>query len=214
MNTKPAIALASGVALVIVGLLIVLLWPDGPDVRIYSSLPEREQQQPIGAAGIGSGDDRGVVTNERTTDMENAMRLALEQAGGKAGDLDVTYEPLDDSDVIGESPAAVVQANARRAADDDSTAVYICDFTSDATQESIPILSRARIPQISVSSTRVGLTKQDLRGDVTSPTAITRHSVATPRATATSCASSRMPPSTPRRCWRSWRRPTPARGSR
>jgi len=168
MNKNPAIALAAGVALVVIGVLIVLLWPDGSDVRIYSSLPEREQQQPSAAASIGS-DDRGVVTNERTADMENAMRLALAQAGGRAGDLDVTYTPLDDSDVVGESPAAVVQANARRAADDDSTAVYIGDFTSDATQESIPILSRARIAQISVSSTRVGLTKQDLRGDVNEP---------------------------------------------
>jgi len=97
------------------------------------------------------------------------MQLALDQAGGKAGDFDVTYERLDGSDASGATPAAVVQANARRVAQDAAAAVYIGDFTSDATQESIPILSRAKIPQISVSSTRVGLTKKDIRGDVDEP---------------------------------------------
>lgn len=165
----PAIPLAVGAVLVVCGLAIVLLWPDGSDpLRIYSSLPQREQL-PLEDDNIGVGGNPRVVPNERTTDMQNAMKLALAQAGHKAGDRDVTYQPLDDSDAIGESPAAVVQANARRAADDDNTAVYIGDFTSDATQQSIPILSLARIPQISVSSTRVGLTKKDPEGDVNEP---------------------------------------------
>ncbi|MGI9099855.1 MAG: ABC transporter substrate-binding protein [Solirubrobacteraceae bacterium] len=165
---RSALALAV-IALAAVVVAILVVGSGDHSLRIYSSLPEREQQQPLGTVGSGLGGDLGVVRNERTRDLEDAMRLALNQAGRKAGDFDVTYQALDDSDVIGESPAALVQANAREAADDDDTAVYIGDLTSGATQESIPILSRAKIPQISMSSTRIGLTKKDPRGDVNEP---------------------------------------------
>ncbi len=158
-----AVAIVIGLALILVGSAIV----SGPDrfdgIRIYSSLPQREQLQPAPDA------DPVVAPNKRTKGMENAMRLALDDAGGTVGDREVEYQPLDDSDANGASPAAIVQANARRAAHDTHAAVYIGDFTSGATQESLPILSRARVPQISVSSTRVGLTKRDPLGDVDEP---------------------------------------------
>lgn len=148
---------------------IVIPWADDQPLRIYSSQPGREPQQPASVARSGADRELRVVRNERTRDMEDAMRLALDQAGGKAGDFDVEYEPLDDSNAGGATPAAIVRANARRAADDDNAAVYIGEFTSDATQQSLPVLSRARVPQISVSSTRVGLTRRDPRGDVDEP---------------------------------------------
>lgn len=160
-------AVAGTASVVAIGLAIILLnLPGDPALRVYSSLPQRQQLQPLNAAG---SHDLPVVTNELTRDMQDAMRLALKQAGGQAGKFDVTYEPLDDSDDAGETPAALVQANARRAAKDDKTAVYIGDLTSGATQVSLPILSRAKIPQISMSSTRVGLTRPDGRGDVDEP---------------------------------------------
>ncbi len=161
------LALAALAAVAIIA--IVAGRPGDQPLRIYSSFREREQQQPLGAADSGSGRDPGVKRNQRTMDIENAMRLALKQAGYKAGDFDVVYKPLDSSDAHGESPAALIQENAHRAANDDDTAVYIGDFGSAPTQESIPILSRARVPQLSMSSTRVGLTKADPRGDVNEP---------------------------------------------
>lgn len=158
VNWKPVvIVFAIGMVLFAAGAAI-RLWPKGPDpLRVYSSLPQRERLE----SGSTGGSSTSVVRNERTADMENAIRLALAEAGGKANDRDVIYQPLDDSDDSGDSPAAVVQDNARRAAADPDTAIYIGEFTSDATQESLPILSRARVPQISVSSTRVGLTRRD-----------------------------------------------------
>ena len=128
-------------------------------LRIYSSLPEREQRS-AATAGRRSASTKG---------MQDAMRLALAQAKGRAGDFDVVYVPLDSSDVTGQSPAAVVQANARRAADDPNTVMYIGDLTSSAAQLSIPILSLARTPQISAWSPRVGLTQPDPLGDVDEP---------------------------------------------
>ena len=109
------------------------------------------------------------TVSKRTADVEKAIRLALEEADGKAGDFDVEYTALDASDASGASPDALIQANARRAAADDRTAVYIGDFTSGASQQSIPILSRAHVAQISPASTRVGLTREDALTDIDEP---------------------------------------------
>jgi branched-chain amino acid transport system substrate-binding protein len=158
--------IAAIAALGAVVLIIVVSLPHHHALVIYSSLAQRQQQQPLEPAGSSA---LPVVANGLTRDMEDAIRLALKQADGKAGDLDVTYKPLDDSDATGESPTALVQANARQAAKDENTAVYIGDLTSGATQASLPILSDAKIPQISMTSTRIGLTTRDTRGDVDEP---------------------------------------------
>ena len=49
-------------------------------------------------------------------------------------------------------------ANAHAAADDNSTIGYVGEFNSGASAISIPVLNRAGIPQISPTSTAVGLT--------------------------------------------------------
>jgi hypothetical protein len=127
-------ALALVAAAVVAAILLTVPGSGSEPLRlIYSSLPERELRQLAPVASNGAT-DASVMTDERTREMERAMRLALEQAGGMAGDVAVRYEALDDSDATGASPAAVVQSNARRAADDDRTVVYIGDFTSDETQ--------------------------------------------------------------------------------
>lgn len=190
ISGHPVVTALALVAAVVVAILLTVPGGGPGPLRIYSSLPERELRQltPIASSGASDG---SVVTNERTRDMERAMRLALEQAGGRAGDSEVSYEPLDDSDATGASPAAVVQANARRAANDDRTAVYIGDFTSDATQQSLPILSlagsrRSRCPARGSGSH--GTTREAMS---TSRRATTRRRRATATATETSCESSR-----------------------
>ena len=56
--------------------------------------------------------------------MVNGIKLALEQAGNKAGDFTVKYESLDDSTAqAGSWTPEATTANARKAAQDDSTAV-------------------------------------------------------------------------------------------
>lgn len=110
-------------------------------LTVYSSLPLQGAQRP------------------QTTDMVNGIRLALKQAGGKAGPFTIKYVSRDDSSAqAGTWTAENVSANARAAAHDKSTAAYIGEFNSGASAISIPILSDAKVPQISPANTAVGLT--------------------------------------------------------
>jgi branched-chain amino acid transport system substrate-binding protein len=118
--------------------------PAGGNLTIYSSLPLQGAQRP------------------QTTDMVNGIRLALKQAGNKAGPFTIKYVSKDDSSAqAGTWTAENVSANARAAAQDKSTALYIGEFNSGASAISIPILSDAHIPQISPSNTAVGLTSDE-----------------------------------------------------
>jgi branched-chain amino acid transport system substrate-binding protein len=116
----------------------------GKTVTIYSSLPLQGASRP------------------QTTALVNGIKLALEQAGGKAGDTTVKYQSLDDSTAqAGSWTPEATQANASKAAQDDSTAVYIGEFNSGASAISIPVLNEAGVPQISPANTYVGLTSDE-----------------------------------------------------
>ena len=110
-------------------------------LKVYSSLPLQGASRP------------------QTTAMVDGIKLALEQAGNKAGDFTVEYESLDDSTAqAGSWTPEATTSNARKAAQDDATAVYIGEFNSGASAVSIPILNEAGVPQISPANTYVGLT--------------------------------------------------------
>jgi len=113
----------------------------GKKLTIYSSVPLQ------GASRV------------QTTAVVNGAKLALEQAGGKAGPHEINYVPLDDSTAqAGNWTPEQESANARKAAQDDSTAVYIGTFNSGAAAVAIPILNEAGVPMISPANTAVGLT--------------------------------------------------------
>ncbi len=113
-------------------------------VTVYSSLPLQGASRP------------------QTTAMVNGIKLALEQVGGKAGDITVNYKSLDDSTAqAGSWTPEAVSANARKAAQDDTTALYIGEFNSGGSAVSIPILNEAGVPQISPANTAVGLTTDE-----------------------------------------------------
>lgn len=117
---------------------------EGKTLKIYSSLPLQ------GASRV------------QTEAMVNGIKLALEQAGGKAGPHTIEYESLDDSTAqAGSWTPEAESANALKAAQDESTAVYIGPFNSGAAKVSIPILSEAGVPQISPANTYVGLTTNE-----------------------------------------------------
>ena len=111
---------------------------DAP-VTVYGSLP---------LTGPRSADGR---------DAADGTRLALEQAGGKAGSIDVRARFLDDAMGKDWDPVAV-GANARRAAQDSSTAAYIGELDSAPTRASVSITNDAGILQVSPGAGAVDLT--------------------------------------------------------
>jgi branched-chain amino acid transport system substrate-binding protein len=92
----------------------------------------------------------------------NGAKLALEKAGGKAGDFPIEYVSLDDSTAqAGGWEAGQTSSNARKAIADDSTIAYIGEFNSGATAISLPLLNEAGIAQVSPGNTAVGITSDD-----------------------------------------------------
>src|SRR3954471_16415524 len=99
------------------------------------------------------------ASRAQTTAGVNGAKLALEQAGNKAGSHTIKYEPLDDSTAqAGSWTPEQESSNARKAAQDKSTAFYLGTFNSGAAAVSIPILNEAGIPMVSPANTAVGLT--------------------------------------------------------
>ena len=100
-------------------------------------------------------------SRRQSQDIVNAIKLALEEAGGKVGALTVTYVSLDAA-----TPEAAdwtsdqVLDNARKAVRDQNTIAYIGDLDSGATALSLPLLNEAGVLQVSPSSTYAGLTRR------------------------------------------------------
>src|SRR5690349_2376228 len=113
----------------------------GKTVDIYSSLPLQ-----------------GASTSQ-TVPLVNGIKLALSQAGNKAGQWTVNYQSLDDSTAAaGKWDPAQTAANARKVAADPKAVYYMGEFNSGASEVSVPILNQAGIPQVSTANTYVGLT--------------------------------------------------------
>src|SRR5215212_3797789 len=109
---------------------------------VYVSLP---------LSGSGAADGHDVVLG---------AKLALADAGGRAGELPVKARYLDDTPGSGATPnwsPAQAAENARRAVEDSTAIAYLGDFDSGATRSSLPITNEADLLQVSPSSTAVDL---------------------------------------------------------
>ena len=115
----------------------------GNVVDVYSSLPMRG---PSGA---------------QATALVNGIKLALAQAGSRAGPFTVQYTALDDSGGPDGWDASQTAANARKASADPRAVYYIGEFDDDASEISMPILNEAGVPQVSPTNTYVGLTTNE-----------------------------------------------------
>jgi branched-chain amino acid transport system substrate-binding protein len=113
----------------------------GKTINIYSSLPLQG------------------ATSAQTLPAVNGMKLALSQAGGKAGQFTVKYTSLDDSTAAkGNYDLGQCAANARKVATDSNAVAYLGEFNSGCTEVSLPILNQSGLPMISPANTYVGLT--------------------------------------------------------
>jgi branched-chain amino acid transport system substrate-binding protein len=127
----------------------------GDTLTVYSSLPLQ---------GPHAAQARSII---------NAEKLALKEAGGKAGEYKVNFASRDDStagesDEPGWSPGRTAD-NAAKAAQDSRTIAYLGEFDSGASAVSIPITNEAGFVQISPAATAVGLTKLVPGADVGEP---------------------------------------------
>jgi branched-chain amino acid transport system substrate-binding protein len=96
----------------------------------------------------------------QTTTMVNAIKLAIGQRDGKAGNVTIEYESLDDATAqTGQWDAAKCAENAQKAAQDEEIIGWIGPFNSGCAAVQIPILNEAHLGMISPSNTYVGLTR-------------------------------------------------------
>ena len=134
-----------------------------------------------GGGSSGGGSDSGTVnvyssvplqgaSRAQTTALVEGAKLALKQAGNKAGNITVKYTSLDDSTAqAGTWTPEATSANARKVAQDDKAVAYIGEFNSGASAISMPILNEAGVPQISPANTAVGLTTNEPGADKGEP---------------------------------------------
>jgi branched-chain amino acid transport system substrate-binding protein len=113
----------------------------GSQLAIYSSLPLQ---------GPYAGISQQIVGGEK---------LALADAGGRAGRFKIGYVSLDDANPAnGQLSPGKAEVNAKAAAQDTSTIAYLGDYNSAATAVSLPLINAAGILQVSPASPYVGLT--------------------------------------------------------
>ena len=113
----------------------------GKVLTVYVSVPLRGVSRVSGAAVV------------------SGARLALAQAHGRVGEYRIALKALDDATVArgGWDPGQTT-INARAAVLDPTTIAYLGELNSGASAVSIPPLNRAGIPQVSPTSSAVGLT--------------------------------------------------------
>lgn len=115
----------------------------GRILTVYSSLPL------LGPSATGA---QAVLAGERR---------ALGEAGGHVGRYRIVLKALNDATVQrGDWDPGQTTINAHVAQQDPTTIGYLGDFNSGATAVAIPVLGRVGIPEISPTSTAVGLTSQ------------------------------------------------------
>jgi len=125
-----------------------------------------------GAGGGGGGEGEGATAKivsdlpmqganrAQTTTMVNAIKMAIAERDGKAGDINIEYEVLDDATAqAGQWDAAKCAENAQSAAQDEEIVGWIGPFNSGCAAVEIPILNEASLAMISPANTYTGLTK-------------------------------------------------------
>src|SRR3712207_6796176 len=120
----------------------------GDTLTVYSSLPLRGPYADV------------------ARDLVRAEKLALKEAGGRAGEFSISYVSLDSADPEeGRWTPGRVAANARKAVQDRQTIAYLGELETGASAISVPILNEGGILQVSPRDTFGGLTARGARGE-------------------------------------------------
>src|SRR3712207_3511063 len=120
----------------------------GDTLSVYSSLPLRGPYAEV------------------SRDIVRAEKLALKEAGGRAGEFSVNYTLLDSAEAeTGRWSPGRVASNARKAVQGRQTIAYLGELESGASAISVPILNEGGILQISPRDTFDGLLTRGGRGE-------------------------------------------------
>jgi branched-chain amino acid transport system substrate-binding protein len=132
------------------------------------------------AAGCGGGDEEGADTGggaeaktvkivsdlplqgssaAQTEQMNNAVKLYLQEINNKVGNYTIEFEAFDDSTAAkGAWDEATCAANARKYVEDESIIAVIGTFNSGCAKIEVPIANEASLAYVSPANTAVGLT--------------------------------------------------------
>jgi branched-chain amino acid transport system substrate-binding protein len=98
-------------------------------------------------------------TASQTEQMNNAMKLYLQQIGNKVGNYTIQFAAFDDSTAAkGAWDEALCAANARKYVEDTSVIGVIGTYNSGCAKIEVPIANEASLAYISPANTGVGLT--------------------------------------------------------
>jgi branched-chain amino acid transport system substrate-binding protein len=112
----------------------------GTTLTVYSSLPLQGPE------------------SSEATDVLDAERLALQQAGSKVGRYTITFKSLNDATSTGWSPKLIAD-NARTVIQNNNSVAYIGEIDPNASAQSIPITNADQVLQVSPYDTAIGLTE-------------------------------------------------------
>ena len=113
-----------------------------------------------GTIDIWSSLPRQGSSKAQTDTMVNAIKMAIEERGGKVGGYTINYVDKDDSTAAaGKWDEATEIKNANDAVANDKLVAYLGTLNSGAAKLSIPILCTKGIVMVSAANTAVGLTK-------------------------------------------------------
>lgn len=112
----------------------------GTQLTIYSSLPLQGPE------------------SSQASDVLDAERLALQQAGDKVNRYTINFVSLNDATSAGWSPK-LIAANARTVIQRDNAVAYIGEIDPNASANSIPITNADQVLQVSPYDTAIGLTQ-------------------------------------------------------
>jgi len=116
--------------------------------------------QLTGPIKIVSSLPRAGLNKQQTDSMVTAIKMAIDEIGGRLDGAQVVYEDLDDaSPTRGAWDAEREAENARKAVADPDVMVYIGPYNSGAARVAIPILNEAGLVAISPSASYAGLTR-------------------------------------------------------
>ncbi len=162
MFIRSKAALAFAIPALAVGLAACGDDEETPAASTPSSGASGESGSASGTVDVYSSLPLQGASKDQTNAMVDGIKLAVKQAGSKAGGVTIKYESLDDSTAKeGNWEPNQVASNARQVAQDKKAVAVIGEFNSGATKVSLPILNAVGIAQISPANTYVGLTTDE-----------------------------------------------------